>query len=232
MAHLLIVDDEKNFADRLAADLKMAGSYQITVVYDGEAALTELQQKNAIDLVLLDIKLGDAGLNGRDVCRQIQRLPQPPPVIMLTSQTSTWSIVDGMDCAQYYLTKPALELPVLMAHIKAALRTRQEIKEIDIDGRLRIDLQKRQVYRDGREVDLTPREYELLCFLAHDNHRGKPFGRQTLLDAIWGVDYDGLDRTVDRHIFELRRKLEDDPGRPRYILTAHGFGYQFCQECS
>lgn len=90
---------------------------------------------------------------------------------------------------------------------------------------MRLDPQKRKVYRDDQEVALPPREYDLLYFLV--SHRGQVFGRQQLLDAVWGVDFEGLDRTVDRHIVTLRQKLEPDPGNPQYILTVHGFGYQF-----
>lgn len=225
MAYLLIVDDEKNLADALATTLKRA-EYQVTVVYEGEAALEELQRNPRIDVVLLDINLNNPGLNGHDVCRRIRKLPQPPLVIMLTVRDSTPDIVDGLECANDYVTKP-FDPAILIARIEAALRTRRDAqrKRLIIDDRLRIDSQKRKVYRDEIEIPLTTREYDLLYFLV--SHPGQPFGRQKLLDAVWGPDFVGLDRTVDKHIVALRQKLEADPGDPRYILTVHGFGYQF-----
>jgi DNA-binding response OmpR family regulator len=227
MAHLLIVDDEKNLADALATSLKRA-DYQVTVVYEGEAALEILQQNPRIDLVLLDVNLGDPVLNGFVLCRRIRKLPQPPLVIMLTIRDSTPDIVDGLECANDYVTKPFAP-SILMARIEAALRTRRDAQKtvLSIGDRLQIDTQKRKVYRDETEIPLTTREYDLLRFLAA--HPGQPFGRQKLLDEVWGVDYDGLDRTVDRHISALRDKLENDPSDPQYILTVHGFGYQFCE---
>ncbi len=229
MDHLLIVDDEKNFADGVALTLKQAG-YKITVVHDGEAGLDTLHETPSIDLVLLDIDLNTSGLNGRDVCRRIRaELEQPPIVIFLTVYNSAWDEIDGLDCANDYITKQTYNPNVLLARVKAALRTREEARKKVwvIDGRLQIDTQKRKVYKDDQEVRLTRLEYDLLHFLASPPVR--PFGRQQLLDAVWGLDFVGGDRTVDRHIVGLRRKLEDDSGHPHYILTEHGFGYQFCE---
>ncbi len=225
MAHLLIVDDEKNLADALATTLKRAG-YQISVVYEGEAALEILQQNSRIDLVLLDVNLGDPVLNGFVLCRRIRKLSRPPLVIMLTVRDSTPDIVDGLECANDYVTKP-FDPAILIARIEAALRTQQDAQKtrLSIGEHVRLDPQKRKVYRDDTEITLTPREYDLLYFLV--SHRGQVFGRQQLLDAVWGVDFEGLDRTVDKHIVALRQKLEPDPGNPQYILTVHGFGYQF-----
>jgi DNA-binding response OmpR family regulator len=226
MDHLLIVDDDRNFANALATTLEGVG-YKTTVVYDGQVALDELQQNSGIDLVLLDLDLGDPVLNGRDVCRRIRKLPQPPLVVMLTRYDSTGDIVDGLDCANYYLSRPFKE-DVFLAWIKAALRTREDTKRklLVIDARLRIDVEQQVVTLGDKKIDLTRREFDLLYFLA--THRRQRFGRQQLLDAVWGTDFTGTDRNVDRHIFALRSKLEDDPSEPHYILTVHGFGYQFC----
>jgi DNA-binding response OmpR family regulator len=229
MDHLLIVEDDKSFADGLVLTLKEAG-YETTVVHDGVAALNVLYENPRIDLVLLDINLNDPDLNGRDVCRRIRNeFAQPPLVIFLTIHGSTWDQVDGLDCANDYITKLPYNKDVLVARIKAALRTRKEAgkKVWIIDGRLRIDTQKRKVYKDDQEVRLTRLEYDLLHVLA--NPPVRPFGRQQLLDAVWGLDFEGGDRTVDRHIVGLRRQIEDDPANPRYILTERGFGYQFCE---
>jgi DNA-binding response OmpR family regulator len=228
MPHLLIVDDEKNLADALATTLKRAG-YDITVVYEGEAALEALQRTPRIDVVLLDVNLGDPVLSGFVLCRRIRKLPQPPLIIMLTVRDSIPDVVDGLECANDYITKP-FDPAILIARIEAALRTRRDARRklLIVDARLRIDSQKRKVYRDEIKIPLTTREYNLLYFLA--SHPGQPFGRQKLLDAVWGPDFVGLDRTVDKHIVALRQKLEADPGDPQYILTVHDFGYQFREE--
>jgi DNA-binding response OmpR family regulator len=150
------------------------------------------------------------------------------PVVMMTAyHGSTTDQITGLEIgADDYITKP-FDNGVLLARIKARLRVQNHHGGLlHIDDHLQIDAERRRVYRDGQERALTNREFELLLFLAKNAPR--PFGRQQLLDALWGQDYEGTDRNVDKHIAELRRKLEDDPKKPRYILSVHGFGYKFC----
>lgn len=230
MLHILIVDDEPNVASSLALLLTRAG-YQTTVTHDGRAAL-EAFRTTSFDLVLLDLNLGDPLLDGLAVCREIRTKPGYTPVIMLTVRDSAADKVIGLEVgADDYVTKPYDERE-LLARIRSTLRTVQAAGQnrrtatLVIDDRLQIDTQRRRVYRDGQEVLLAPREFDVLLYLA--THAGQPFGRSMLLDQVWGWDYAGDTRTVDKHIAELRRKLEDDPSNPRYVLTVRGVGYSFC----
>jgi DNA-binding response OmpR family regulator len=229
---ILIVDDERHFAAALALTLQRAG-YLTTVVHDGRAALDALRGRDTFDLVLLDIALPDPVLDGRAVCQKIRARPDYLPVIMMTAYYgSATDQITGLEVgADDYITKP-FDNGVLLARIKARLRAAEASGQdrhgglLRIDDHLQIDTQRRKAYRDGEEITLPNREFELLFFLA--KNAGRPFGRQQLLDAVWDQDYEGTDRTVDKHIAELRRKLEDDPKKPRYILSVHGFGYKFC----
>lgn len=235
--HLLIVDNEREFADALASTLQRF-EYQTTVVYDGRAALN-LDTK--FDLVLLDVKLGGSVMfEGLAVCQKIRARPNPPPVIMMTAFGSEDEIAGLESGASTYITKP-FQPNVLHARIKAVLRTVEEVKEsmmvkappqssgqlIRIDERLQIDQPKRKVYLDGVEVDLARREFDLLLFLA--DHPGQVFTRQELLDKVWGMTSGYGENTVIQHITRLRHKLKDDPHNPRYIFTEHGTGYRFCE---
>jgi len=230
MPHILIVDDEPNVASALALLLQRAG-YQTTLAHDGRAALAALAVATC-DLVLLDLNLGDPVFDGIGVCRAIRARPDYLPVIMVTVRDSSIDKVIGLEIgADDYLTKPFDERE-LLARIRSTLRTvaaasqNRQTTLLRIDDRLRIDAQRRRVYYDGVEVPLAPREFDLLLYLA--TNAGRPFGRAMLLDQVWGWDYAGDTRTVDKHIAELRRKIEGDPGNPHYILTVRGVGYAFC----
>lgn len=229
MPHLLIVDDEPNVASSLALLLERAG-YEATTVSNGKAAL-DLLRTHSFDLALLDLNLGDPLLDGLALCREIRARPDYMPVIMLTVRDSSADKVIGLELgADDYVTKPYDERE-LLARIRATLRTVAAAQRgrtaavLPIDSRLQIDPQRRRVVRDGAELALTPREFDLLLYLA--TNAGRPFGREMLLDQVWGWDYAGDTRTVDKHIAELRRKLEDDPANPRYVLTVRGVGYTF-----
>lgn len=229
VSHVLIVDDEPGVASSLRLLLQQAG-YQTTVASSAQAALDALQT-TTFDLALLDLNLGDPLLDGLEVCREIRRAESYLPVIMLTVRDSSADKVIGLEVgADDYLTKPFDERE-LLARIRSTLRTvaaagrNRQRAVMPIDDRLQIDPQRRRVVRDGSEVALTTREFDLLLYLA--TNAGRPFGRSMLLDQVWGWEYVGDTRTVDKHIAELRRKLENDPGDPRYILTVRGVGYAF-----
>jgi DNA-binding response OmpR family regulator len=229
MLRVLIVDDEPNLASSLELLLRREG-YATTIAPNGTRALAALAEA-AFDLVLLDVNLGDPLLDGLSVCRAIRQRPSYVPVIMLTVRDDTIDKVVGLEVgADDYMTKPYDERE-LLARVRATLRTVTAAKGgaqpalLRIDDQLQIDPQRRRVLRDGAEVVLTPREFELLLYLA--TNAGRTFGRAMLLDQVWGWDYAGDTRTVDKHIAELRRKLEADPANPHYLLTVRGVGYTF-----
>jgi DNA-binding response OmpR family regulator len=191
--HILIVDDERHFAAALARTLQHAG-YLTTVVHDGRAALDALRGRDTFALVLLDIELQDPVLDGRAVCQKIRTRFDYMPVVMMTAyHGSTTDQITGLEIgADDYITKP-FDNGVLLARIKARLRVQNHHGGLlHIDDHLQIDAERRRVYRDGQERALTNREFELLLFLAKNAPR--PFGRQQLLDALWGQDYEGTDR--------------------------------------
>ena len=229
MTRILIVDDEPNVASSLALLLQQAG-YETASAYTGRAALEVIEQTH-IDLVLLDLNLGDPLFDGLAVCREIRTRQTYVPIIILTVRGDAADKVIGLEMgADDYMTKPPDERE-LLARIRSTLRTVAAANQshrsttLNIDQRLQIDAQRRRVIRDRAEVILTPREFDLLLYLA--TNAGRPFGRAMLLDQVWGWDYAGDTRTVDKHIAELRRKLEDDPANPRYVLTVRGVGYSF-----
>lgn len=168
---------------------------------------------------------------GLAVCRAIRSLPTYTPVIMLTIRDGTTDKIVGLEVgADDYITKPYDERE-LLARIRATFRMVAAARAgttpapLVIDATLTVDPQRRKVLRNNVEVTLTPREFDLLVYLA--SHAGQPFGREMLLDQVWGWDAVVDTRTVDKHIAELRRKLETDPANPRYILTVRGVGYAF-----
>ena len=229
MPHILIVDDEPAVASSLALLLGRTG-YETTIAPDGRAALKALSE-TPFDLVLLDLNLGDPLLDGLAVCREIRARPTYVPVIMLTVRgDAAHKVIDLEVGADDYVTNPYHERE-LLARIRATLRTVMAAKEsrrdalLIVDEELQIDPQRRKVFHRGMEVSLTPREFDLLLYLA--TNAGRPFGRSMLLDQVWGWDYAGDTRTVDKHIAELRRKLEADAANPRYLLTVRGVGYTF-----
>lgn len=226
---ILIVDDEPALSSSLALLLERAG-YSTLIAADGKQGLA-LLEANPVELVLLDLNLGNPLMDGLAVCREIRSRPDYTPVIMLTVRDSSNDKVIGLEVgADDYVTKPYDEHE-LLARIKATLRTvsvgnRQlRANNMRIDSHLQIDAARRRVYRDSEEVQLAPRELDLLLYLV--TNAGRPFGRAMLLDQVWGWDFAGDTRTVDKHIAELRRKLEEDPANPRYVLTVRGLGYTF-----
>lgn len=227
--HLLIVDDEPNIASSLSLLLQKAG-YEATAANSAQEALRLLAEQR-FDLALLDLNLGDPVMDGLALCREIRLRPDYIPIIMLTVRDSQADKVIGLEVgADDYITKPFDERE-LLARIRATLRivaiaSRSKAPaHLSIDHRLQIDPNRRRVTVAGKDVELTPREYDLLLYLA--TNAGRPFGRSMLLDQVWGWDYEGDTRTVDKHVAELRRKIEEDQAAPAYILTVRGVGYAF-----
>lgn len=222
---ILVVDDEKNIVDILAFNLKREG-YTVITAADGEEGLKSFEESNP-DLVLLDIMMPK--LDGIQVCKSI-RTKSETPIIMLTARAEEVDKVLGLELgADDYVTKP-FSVRELMARVKANLRrtiiekNNESSQVLNFDNMI-IDIEKYEVKKDGLVLDLTVREYELLKFLA--SRKEQIFTREQLLEKVWGYEYYGDVRTVDVTIRRLREKVEDNPGKPRYIVTKRGIGYYF-----
>lgn len=221
---ILVVDDEQPIADILKFNLEKEG-YEVICAYDGEEAI-QLAEEEEPDLVLLDIMLPKK--DGNEVCREIRKT-QTMPIIMLTAKDSEIDKVLGLELgADDYVTKPFSNRE-LIARVKANLRRQQipddtvkKVKDIVIEN-LVIHPDAYSVSRDGEQIDLTHREYELLYYLAR--HIGQVMTREHLLETVWGYDYFGDVRTVDVTVRRLREKIEENPSNPLWIITRRGVGY-------
>jgi len=229
---VLVVDDNRALLESLEYSLRREG-YEVFTATDGRQALQVARQKRP-DLVVLDLML--PGIDGLEVCRILRR-ESVAPVLMLTARTSEVDRVVGLEVgADDYVTKP-FGMRELLARIKAMLRrvrlVREEMEmgdqvtstEVLSFGDLAIDLTRCEVRLQGESLHLTPREFDLLVFLAR-NH-GMALSRDLILQRVWGWDYDGDTRTVDVHVRWLREKLRDNSSDPRRIITVRGVGYRF-----
>jgi DNA-binding response OmpR family regulator len=220
---ILVVDDDKKIVDLVSLYLKRDG-YSVLAAYDGQGALDTARRKQP-DLIVLDLLLPE--LDGTDVCRLL-RAESDVPIIMLTARSTDEDKLLGLDIgADDYLTKP-FNPRELVARIRAVLRRatpdEEPIEDVRI-GNLTVSFVRHEVFLQGRPVSLTPTEFRLLETLV--KNPGRAFSRADLLDRAFGYDYDGVERTVDVHIMNLRRKIEPEPGRPRYVTTVPGVGYRF-----
>jgi DNA-binding response OmpR family regulator len=224
MTRILVVDDETNLRHTVRYALRREG-YEIATAEDGEKAL-ELFRATRPDLVVLDVMLPK--MDGLAVCRAIRR-ESDVPVIMLTARDTELDTVVGLEVgADDYLTKP-FSMVELIARIRAMLRRAAPRdgappERVELRG-LVIDVARRRVSLDGGEIELKPREFDLLAHLA--GSPGRVFTREQLLASVWGLDYTGDSRTVDTHVKTLRERLGDDVARPRWIETVRGVGYRF-----
>jgi len=226
MKRILIVDDEEMIVRTVKAYLDRDG-FKTYTAFDGEAALQAFAEKGP-DLIILDLMLPK--LSGIEVTRAI-RAKSSVPIIMLTAKAAEADRVVGLELgADDYVVKP-FSPRELVARVRAVLRRYEgegsEVERI-VAGGLEIDLKTRELKVDGRNVDLTPTEFDLLAYLAR--HPGQVFTRLQLLREVQGYTYDSFARTIDTHVKNLRRKIEADPKAPRYILTVHGVGYRFARQ--
>ena len=227
---IMIVDDEPLIVKGLKFSLEQEG-YQTVVAYDGQEALDRFAE-GGIDLILLDVMLPK--VNGIEVCQQIRGEHSQVPIIMLTAKGEDMDKILGLEYgADDYMTKPFNILEV-KARIKTILRRahqaapQQEAHHIVKVRDMEVNLDSRSVYIDGREVNLTAKEFDLLqLFIAN---RGKVFSRENLLETIWKYDDLGDLRTVDVHIRRLREKIEKVPSQPEFIFTKWGVGYYFADK--
>ncbi len=222
---LLLVEDEPGVVLALTDRLQSDG-YEVAVARDGEAGLLRASAE-AFDLVLLDAMLPRR--NGFDVLRELRARGVSTPVLMLTARGQVTDKVMGLKLgADDYVTKP-FDNAELLARIEARLRVHAASPPAAraplLVHDLTIDWRAAEVRKQGRPVDLSPREFHLLRYFV--DHRGATLSRSELLQHVWGYDADVSTRTVDVHVAWLRRKLEDDPRDPRLITTVHGMGYRF-----
>jgi DNA-binding response OmpR family regulator len=223
MPRILIIDDEPEMVRGLEDNLRFEG-YQTLSATNGADGL-DLALREGPDLVLLDIMM--PRLSGWDVLRGLRAKERDLPVIMLTARGEEVDRVLGLELgADDYVTKP-FSLRELLARVRAVLRRpgpRQRMETFAF-GDIRLHVRARQVFKAGREVRLTRKEFELLHYLAE--HPGEVITRDRLLDEVWGYEQFPTTRTVDTHVLRLRQKLERDPERPVHLLTVHGQGYRF-----
>ena len=221
---VLIVEDEKSIVDILRFNLEKEG-YRCVAAYDGEAGLNAALSENP-DLILLDVMLPK--MIGFDVCRTLRDQGNNVPVIILTAREEEEDKVLGLEIgADDYITKP-FSMRELMARVKANIRRNvmQSVPAEVTAGGFVINTENYQVTKNGKTVDLTQREYELLAFLAANP--GKVYSRGDLMEQVWNYGYVGDDvRTVDVTVRRLREKIEDDPANPARILTRRGIGYYY-----
>lgn len=225
MKKILIVDDEPSIITLLKYNLEAAG-YQVFTATDGRQALHTVQQ-TPVDFIILDITL--PYIDGIEVCRKIRQLNLDTPILMLTARDTEYDKIIGLELgADDYMTKPFSPREVL-ARIKAILRRTEKAitqsNDILTLNNLTIDTQRYEVTLSGQLIDLTPKEFELLVFLA--KNRGRILSREQLLSQVWDFDFTGETRIVDVHIGHLREKIETDTKKPQYIKTVRGFGYKF-----
>ena len=228
-ATILIVEDEKNINDVLVFTFEKEG-YSTVSAYDGLSAVSLCTEKKP-DVVLLDVNL--PGMNGMDVCKEIRKTSNVP-IIMLTAREDEVDKVLGLELgADDYITKP-YSVRELTARVRAILRRSEMNREtpepeentgIITSGDVTINIDRYEVRKNGKVLDITVREFELLKFLALAP--APIFSREVLLENVWGYEYLGDVRTVDVTIRRLREKIEDDPSMPRYIITKRSIGYYF-----
>jgi len=219
---ILIVDDERELAETIADYIREAG-YKPVTAYDGESALNAFAKTVPI-LVILD--LGLPGIDGLEVAKRIRRQSHVP-LIMLTARSQEIDRIVGLELgADDYITKP-FSPRELVLRVQAVLRRIEETDSAEEElhiGELRIDLASRDAWRSQERLDLTPTEFDLLAFLAR--HPTRAFTRMQLLEGVQGYTTPALMRNIDNHVMNLRRKIEPDPSRPRFLRTVYGVGYK------
>jgi DNA-binding response OmpR family regulator len=224
MAKILLVEDEPQMQRGVKDNLEFEG-YDVDIAGDGKSGLQKLLD-NSYDLVLLDVML--PYMSGLDVCRKAREKGISTPIIMLTAKGQEIDKVLGLELgADDYVTKP-FGLRELLARVKAALRRAETggsgtVNKL-IFGSTEIDFQTYNAARNGKSLQMTPKEFEVLKFLWQ--HRNNTVSRDQLLTNVWGYDESMSTRTVDNFILKLRQKIEDDPSAPKHIITIHGLGYK------
>ena len=221
---ILVVDDEKTLVKGIKFNLENEG-YEVECAYDGAAAV-ELARNNRFDLLILDVMMPE--VDGLDACMRIREFSNVP-IIMLTAKSEDADKLMGFECgADDYLTKP-FNILELKARVRALLRRAAGVQRMQGSvltvGDISLNTEERTAMRDGKAVDLTAKEYDLIELLMRNPRR--IYSRENLMNVVWGYAYTGDYRTVDVHIRRLREKLERDPAEPEHIMTKWGVGYYF-----
>jgi DNA-binding response OmpR family regulator len=224
MPKILIVEDEPDMVAGLRDNFEFEG-YQVLSAMDGVSGL-ERALADSPDLVILDVMM--PRMSGLDVCKQLKSKRPAIPIIMLTARGQEVDKVVGLELgADDYVTKP-FSIRELLARVKAVLRRVGSVpkaKDSYTFGDVEVNLQSCQVSRQGRCLDFSSKEFDLLKYFL--SHPGEALTRDRLLEEVWGYDKFPTTRTVDAHIVRLRQKLEPKPDDPRFFLTVHGTGYKF-----
>jgi len=224
MRKVLIVEDDDSMAVALRDGFEYEG-YEVVVARDGSEGMKMATGEDP-DLIILDVMLPK--ITGLDICKQLRNDGNDVPIIMLTARGQEVDKVLGLKLgADDYVTKP-FSFMELMARVEAVLRrtgkNKEELESYEF-GDVRIDFRQHEVRKSGDLVDFSAREFRLLEFFIE--HRGEVISRDQLLDGVWGYENMPFTRTVDMHIAKLRKKIEDTPTNPRFIVTVHRIGYKF-----
>ncbi|TLS39145.1 response regulator transcription factor [Pseudalkalibacillus caeni] len=228
---ILVVDDELSIVTLLQFNLEKAG-YEVVTAMDGREAL-EVAEKESPDLIVLDLMLPE--LDGLEVCKEMRQRHIHTPILMLTAKDDEFDKVLGLELgADDYMTKPFSPREVV-ARVKAHLRRIKRMEEVERQnaggqtekiqiGELEVYPDNYEAYFQGETMEVTPKEFELLVYLAR--HKGRVLTREQLLSAVWNYDFVGDTRIVDVHVSHLREKIEQNTRRPVYIKTIRGLGYK------
>lgn len=221
---ILVVDDEKTLVKGMKFNLENEG-YEVECAYDGAAAL-DLAREGRFDLIILDVMMPE--MDGIEACMKIREFSNVP-IIMLTAKSEDADKLVGFESgADDYLTKP-FNILELKARVRALLRRAAGVQRSQGSlltvGKITLNTEERVALRDGRTVDLTAKEYDLIELLMRNPRR--VYSRENLMNVVWGYTYAGDYRTVDVHIRRLREKLEENPAEPDHIMTKWGVGYYF-----
>ena len=228
MRNVLVIEDQRDIARLIRLHLQDL-SCNVTLRFDGDSGLAEAETKRW-DLIILDLML--PGIDGLEICRRLRAKALYTPIMMVTAKATEIDRVLGLELgADDYLTKPFSVLE-LVARVKALFRRLEALaassppsNKAIRSGDLVINPETREVTLEGKAVNLTAKEFDLLLHFARN--RGRVYSRLQLLDTVWGYGHDGYEHNVNCHINRLRAKIERNPAQPRYILTVRGVGYKF-----
>ena len=221
---ILVVDDEQAIVDAVSYALRASG-FEVDTSGDGESALEAARSADGYDVLVLDVRL--PGLSGIEICRRL-RSESDVPILILTAMDAEVDRVLGLEAgADDYVTKP-FSVAELVSRVRAILRRRELDRAagggVRRVGSLELDVNRHEVRLEGRTIRLTPSEFRLLAFLAQEPER--VYSRREIMQHLWDSTYVGDQRACDIHVSNLRRKIEETPGRPQRLVTVRGVGYR------